>query len=227
MIMNNDMPKLNRQTVKACLRAFWATNPQNPSLINFLDFAMDYFGRSWKLNDLLATPALFGGMVSRGGANSSKTPDVLSTGGSSVKQYIEKYKSREGQTAFKKRLIKKYGCACMATGVTLEAIIEAAHISPFRRSGNHKVENGLLLSGDVHKLFDDGRLCFDPDSGYATVVTKEIADAHLQLLPALQPDQCVLAVDVDALRERYNDFRALHDDIYVIKANGEAVKRRN
>jgi len=39
--------------------------------------------------------------------------------------------------------------------------LEAAHIRPVVREGEHRVDNGLLLRSDVHTLFDCGYLGVD------------------------------------------------------------------
>ena len=40
------------------------------------------------------------------------------------------------------------------TGCTVEAVLEAAHISPYRGDKTNDARNGLLLRADVHTLFD-------------------------------------------------------------------------
>ena len=37
-------------------------------------------------------------------------------------------------------------------------MLEASHIKPFAESGPNRVNNGLLLRSDMHKLFDAGYL---------------------------------------------------------------------
>lgn len=125
-----------------------------------------------------------------------------------VAQFVERYRSREGQGGFKRKLIKKYGCKCMATGKETSDIIEAAHIAPYNKSKNHSPDNGLLLSRDIHKLFDNGKLSFDPDNEYAIVKDPTIKD-ELGLLSNLTPDKGALQVDDEALRIRHADFKAL------------------
>ena len=39
----------------------------------------------------------------------------------------------------------------------------AAHIRPYARGGEHVVNNGLLLRGDLHTLFDNGYVTISPD----------------------------------------------------------------
>jgi putative restriction endonuclease len=41
-------------------------------------------------------------------------------------------------------------------------VLEAAHIRPFAKGGEHALSNGLLLRIDLHKLFDLGYVTVDP-----------------------------------------------------------------
>jgi hypothetical protein len=61
---------------------------------------------------------------------------------------------RKGQAAFRNALISEYGPQCMVTGCRVLAVIEAAHIKPYRGIEDHHVQNGLLLRADIHTLFD-------------------------------------------------------------------------
>lgn len=96
----------------------------------------------------------------------------------------------------------------MATGKTTSDIIEAAHIAPYSATKDHSPNNGLLLSREIHRLFDKGKLSFDPDNGYAIVLDPTVTD-DLQLLPRLTPGKAALQIHDDALRLRHEDFTSL------------------
>tara|TARA_R110001599_G_scaffold353775_1_gene597169 strand:+ start:7545 stop:8588 length:1044 start_codon:yes stop_codon:yes gene_type:complete len=76
---------------------------------------------------------------------------------------------REGQASFRSNLIKCYGCKCMVTGETIDSIIEAAHIIPYCGPDSNRIENGLLLRVDIHRLFDQGLLTIHPSSNEVCV----------------------------------------------------------
>jgi hypothetical protein len=69
---------------------------------------------------------------------------------------------RQGQPAFRKKLMTAYR-RCAVTGCTIEQVLEAAHISPYRGDHTNHVTNGLLLRADVHTLFDLGLLKVHPN----------------------------------------------------------------
>ena len=48
------------------------------------------------------------------------------------------------------------------TGERTLPVLEAAHIRPYALSGPHRVDNGILLRSDLHKLFDLGYVTVTP-----------------------------------------------------------------
>lgn len=65
---------------------------------------------------------------------------------------------RIGQQAFKAVIAENYHHRCAITGDRVRPVLEAAHILPVERGGQHRRDNGLLLRSDVHTLFDRGYL---------------------------------------------------------------------
>ncbi|WP_422733297.1 HNH endonuclease [Micromonospora sp. WMMD558] len=69
---------------------------------------------------------------------------------------------RLGQQAFKAVVLGAYGRRCAVTGNKVAPVLQAAHIRPLPKGGQHRLDNGLLLKSDVHTLFDRGYLGVDP-----------------------------------------------------------------
>lgn len=65
---------------------------------------------------------------------------------------------RQGQGAFRAKLLEAYSQCCAITGCNAVAVLEAAHILPYRGEHTHRADNGLLLRSDLHTLFDLGLL---------------------------------------------------------------------
>jgi len=63
---------------------------------------------------------------------------------------------RLGQGTFRVMVTDAYERRCAVTQEKTLPALEAAHIKPFSESGPHRVDNGLLLRSDIHKLFDAG-----------------------------------------------------------------------
>jgi hypothetical protein len=50
----------------------------------------------------------------------------------------------------------------LVTGCELEALLEAAHIAPYRNASHNDLSNGLILRADIHTLFDLYLMRIDP-----------------------------------------------------------------
>jgi putative restriction endonuclease len=73
---------------------------------------------------------------------------------------------RLGQGAFRLKVsdVYKYECAISETKVL--PALDAAHIVPFARGGDHSVSNGLLLRKDIHAIFDEGFATIDSEGKF-------------------------------------------------------------
>jgi putative restriction endonuclease len=69
---------------------------------------------------------------------------------------------REGQGTFRARLLDAYG-RCAITGERTQPVLDAAHIQPYLGPRSNHVQNGLLLTKEFHKLFDEGFVTVTPD----------------------------------------------------------------
>lgn len=86
-----------------------------------------------------------------------------------------------------------YERRCAVTGCTVEAVLEAAHISPYRGDHTNDVTNGLLLRADIHTMFDCGLIKVDGDYRITTDVhIREVYDLPAVITlptdPARQPN---------------------------------------
>lgn len=56
-----------------------------------------------------------------------------------------------------------YHWRCAITGAKIRPVLEAAHILPVSPvyGGENRLDNGLLLRSDVHRMFDLGYLSVD------------------------------------------------------------------
>jgi putative restriction endonuclease len=69
---------------------------------------------------------------------------------------------RLGQRAFQGVVLQAYGGRCAVTADRIRPVLQAAHIRPVTKGGEHRLDNGMLLRSDVHTLFDAGYLGIDP-----------------------------------------------------------------
>ena len=65
---------------------------------------------------------------------------------------------REGRNRFRTAGVEAYGARCAVTDTAVPAVLDAAHIAPYRGQRFNVVPNGLCLRRDIHSLFDRGML---------------------------------------------------------------------
>jgi putative restriction endonuclease len=65
-------------------------------------------------------------------------------------------RQRLGQGSFRILITDTYERHCAVTGEKALPALEAAHIQPVTHEGKHRIDNGLLLRSDIHRLFDSG-----------------------------------------------------------------------
>jgi predicted restriction endonuclease len=113
---------------------------------------------------------------------------------------------RQGQPKFRKDLLKAYGGACAITKCNIEAVLETAHISPFKGSSikgssTNRIQNGLLLRADIHTLFDKGLIAIDT-SNWTILVNRKLERTEYGALKGQRlnlPEQSQLRPNVSAL----------------------------
>jgi HNH endonuclease len=83
-------------------------------------------------------------------------------------------RQRLGQGAFRILVTDTYQRRCAVTQEKALPALEAAHIRPVTEEGKHRVDNGLLLRSDIHRLFDSGYVTITPD--YRFRASKKLKD---------------------------------------------------
>jgi hypothetical protein len=80
---------------------------------------------------------------------------------------------RIGQFPFRWNLIGAYQGRCAITNFRVTQVLEAAHIRPYRGPQSNRVDNGLLLRLDLHRLFDKNLIGIEPATRVA-YISKEL-----------------------------------------------------
>lgn len=78
------------------------------------------------------------------------------------------FRPRLGQGSFKVLVTDAYMRRCAVTEEKILPVLEAAHIKPYSKGGEHRIDNGVLLRSDMHRLLD---------KGYMTITT----DLHIEM----------------------------------------------
>ena len=100
---------------------------------------------------------------------------------------------RQGQPAFRKKLLKAYDNRCAISGCDCPHALEAAHIRPYKGKYTNHIKNGILLRTDIHTLFDLGKIRIlsnykvDISDDLQSTVYKEFHNRRL-VLPKVKKD---------------------------------------
>jgi putative restriction endonuclease len=70
---------------------------------------------------------------------------------------------REGQGAFRVRVLDAYNRRCAVTGERSVPVLDAAHIQPYLGPASNHIQNGLSLRTDIHRLYDKGYVTVTPE----------------------------------------------------------------
>jgi hypothetical protein len=79
-----------------------------------------------------------------------------------INNVLVKKRNSDKQTIFREKLIKLYDGKCVVS--SKKRPLEAAHIIPFCENNKFDISNGLLMSCDIHKLFDSFDISINPNT---------------------------------------------------------------
>lgn len=84
--------------------------------------------------------------------------------------------ARPQQSEFRRKLLDAYNQTCPITGCSVVEALEAAHIQPVSENGSDELGNGLLLRGDLHRLFDAHLVAIEPENLTIAISKNLVAD---------------------------------------------------
>jgi hypothetical protein len=68
---------------------------------------------------------------------------------------------RRGQAEYRRDLLRRDGAVCAISGPQPPRALDAAHWVPFRSTGRHRLDLGMLLRRDLHALLDSYDISID------------------------------------------------------------------
>ena len=94
--------------------------------------------------------------------------------------YREYYSCKRAKrdASFKKRVFSKYDFPrCVVCGITVQLVLEAAHIIAVKDGGNDEPENGICLCRNHHRLFDEQLILVDDNKHVFRIMDKTVAES--------------------------------------------------
>ena len=76
----------------------------------------------------------------------------------------ESKRKRLNQNEFRNEILKKFNYTCIISNISCVDELTAAHIIPIKENENYDIDNGLLLTENLHKTFDKYRWSINPDT---------------------------------------------------------------
>ncbi len=115
-------------------------------------------------------------------------------------------RERRGQQQFRDSLQSRYGKRCLISGCEVLAVLEAAHIRPYRGDEDNHPANGLLLRSDLHTLFDLDLLGIEP-KGLRVELHPDVVKNYGQFANVVLACGAGKRPAHEALKLRYKQFR--------------------
>ena len=113
---------------------------------------------------------------------------------------------RQGQPAFRKKLLQAYGGKCPITKCDLVEALEVAHIIRYMGPSTNSIVNGLPLRGDTHTLWDLGLIAVDTSNMTVIMHPKLLETEYekyngLKLILPSDPNDAPAKAALDAHRD--------------------------
>lgn len=118
---------------------------------------------------------------------------------------------RLGQGSFRVLVTDTYGRRCAVTGEKALPVLDAAHIRAVREGGQHRLDNGLLLRSDVHRLFDAGYVTVTPEGRFR--VSRRLKDEYDNGEPYFPFDGQELWLPPEPRERPGREFLEWHGDV--------------
>ena len=118
--------------------------------------------------------------------------------------------ARRGQQKFRNSLLKQYENKCAISSCEIVAILDAAHVRPYRGDFTNSLNNGLILRTDLHTLFDLDLLGVDPET-LEVHISESIDDQNYQKFEGVKlrsPNNRENSLFKGALEYRWKLFNA-------------------
>ncbi|XKF14941.1 HNH endonuclease [Halomonas sp. BLK-85] len=113
---------------------------------------------------------------------------------------------REGQQDFRQQVLNNYYGSCCISGSRIRTVLEAAHINPYTGHHSNRLDNGLCLRVDIHRLFDNFLLSIDPEKREVKISQKIKNDSEYRHLDGKQVMKGKVLASDYFLSQHYRTF---------------------
>lgn len=121
------------------------------------------------------------------------------------------YQPRLGQGSFRIEVGRTYLHRCAVSGEKALPTLDAAHIRPVSEGGQHRLDNGLFLRSDIHRLFDRGYVTVDTDRRFR--VSRSLRDDFDNGEPYFPLDRKEISLPARLEHRPSREFLEWHGDV--------------
>ncbi|MGS0536422.1 HNH endonuclease [Pseudoalteromonas sp. SaAl2] len=113
--------------------------------------------------------------------------------------------TRVGQQGFRALILDNFYLKCAISGSEEQALLEAAHIMPYKGAQSNVLQNGLCLRVDIHRLFDRFLMSIEPQT-LEIVVSDKVRDAYYKSFAGLKLGCSKIGVSKSLLKKHFYQF---------------------
>lgn len=113
--------------------------------------------------------------------------------------------TRVGQQGFRALILDNFYIKCALSGSEEPALLEAAHIMPYKGAQSNVLQNGLCLRVDLHRLFDRFLISIEPQT-LRIVVSDKIKDTYYKSFAGIKLGVSKVSVSKSLLKNHFYQF---------------------
>lgn len=113
--------------------------------------------------------------------------------------------TRVGQQGFRALILDNFYIKCAISGSEEQALLEAAHIMPYKGAQSNVLQNGLCLRVDLHRLFDRFLISIEPQT-LSIVVSDKIKDTYYKSFAGIKLGTSKIGVSKSLLKKHFYQF---------------------
>ena len=113
--------------------------------------------------------------------------------------------TRVGQQGFRSLTLDNFYSKCAVSGCAELALLEAAHIIPYKGEQSNLLQNGLCLRVDIHRLFDRFLISIEPQT-LKIVVSDKVRDKYYRGLKGNSLGQSKSNISKSLLKKHFYQF---------------------
>ncbi|HKN04104.1 MAG TPA: HNH endonuclease signature motif containing protein [Buttiauxella sp.] len=107
------------------------------------------------------------------------------------------------QQSFRRRVERNFNGRCAVTGQSIQSLLQACHLEDYSFSCNMDTSNGILLTSDCHRMFDNGQLGINPET---LTIHFDVECIYAKMFEGKKIGEHSVVLDKNKLRKKWELF---------------------